>query len=659
MKKLNWRKAQTDNGKETPFRIKNETERVRSAAIMDIERRTKSIWEGMNGMLYKAGVARTENGASRLIRGPVAEQVTANPVFTHDQEAGLKKYVANMLVIIFFVASEAGLYYMISACYIPHSTPALRVVLALFLSFLGMKGVSQGYSARFIYLEALHTKTLTAFELAERRDKYYWGTIVMALSFVGIVAAGLARCFFLESIPEGGMSPQRLHAVIMAGKATSVFTMVVGLTCAMILATQKHDQAALGQTYFKFRKWRKVTSKHDRCNKKLGSLAIAMLSIIEQRIEKAWQEMIAVKKNLASTDECDTKHAALNREYDALKAASGFIVTDAIYLKFSAIQGSCEALFKYGLLNVRGIKEKIALAHEALARVDNHVVEHTPEFMKTNLASNPSGIIAWHKPNNGAFVKNGVTAVVLSCFFFLASCTPERKPVSLVVLPDLSGSRDTTVVTWYKNAISQQVIPAMGQKDRIAVHPIDYGSQTFDEAIYAKDFSSNVYENEYDGQQTAEIAEQRHHDSILVAATAFEKAFNAALIRRKAYRKGTDIIGALAHVRSIGGDSAIAVIFSDMLQETDATHVNLASRDFAPKDYPALISKMEHVNLRGIRIVVITGEQAAVSPARFESVRGLWTLYFQACGGNLLSYTSGSLAALKQDITNSNNILKH
>lgn len=647
MKNFNWRKAPT----ESTFRIKNETERIRSSALTDIQRDTRRLWKKIVSLLYRGGIARTEQGAARIVRGHI-EKVSSNPVFTHSEEAGLKGYIWNMILISFYIASEALLYFLISSTYVPGSSPILRSVLALFLSMLGVKGIYLGYSTRFSYLRALSVKdALTEYELTEYREKYHWGRVIGVLSLVGIIAAGMARIYFLESgVIADGLTPERLHSVIMAGRATSVFTMVVGVTCAMILATQKHEQAALGVLFVRRNKWRRATAKQDRCNEILGALAISMRSIIERRIERAWQELVTAKASLGAPDEHDAKYAQLSVEYEVLKASLGFAVTDAVYNRFSAIASTCEQLFKHGLYSAPGIQEKIALANKILRDIDKGVDERTPDFMKQSEAKPANPDIQWSK--NGHSVAKGVVAALMPCLLSMGSCTVHQKSVPVEVLIDLSGSRDTAVVQWYRTLTSTSVFPALGQKSSITVHPIDYASQTFDQEIYSKDFSANVYENEYAGLKQEAIAERSHQDSVRCATSNFENAFNVAYTARKQYRRGTDILGALSHVSSNLHDSGVLIIMSDMLQETDSVHVNLEKQRCKLADYPRLLQLMGHTDLHGIRVIIITGEQTAMSPERYDAIRGLWLQYFSANGAKVVSYNSGTSTSIHNELKN-------
>ena len=604
--------------------------------------------------MYKGGVAFADHGASRLVRQP-KEKVLPNPVFTHSEEAKLKKYVFTFIVTAFYIGAEAVLYQLVSSSYVPGGSQLLRSGLALFLSALGAHGMYLGYSSKLNYLYAQSIQDeLTEFELTEFREKYIWGSIAAMLSLIGIIAGGLARIYYLETIPADGLSPERLQAVIMTGRATAVFTMAVGLSCGVILASQKHEQARLSELFARHLKWRRTLARQDRYNESISRLAVEMLSVIDELIEKAWQELVKMKGDLKTEDEHDARYAAMSQEYEALMATPGFVITDAVYARFSAIASTCEQLFKYGLYSAPGIQKKIAIAEDALKLVESRVDDRTPEFMKPKPVTTDENI-SWHK-KNGSATSGACVAITIGFLLALGSCTKEAKPTPVAVLIDLSGSRDTGVVQWYGSLISTTVFPALSQKQSITVHPVDYGSQTFDEEIYRKDFAANVYINEYDGLQQEKLAQHRHSDSIRSATAGFEKAFDKAYKARTPYRNGTDILGALIHVREYVHDSGLLVILSDMLQATDKVHIDLEVEECKPADYPRLLAKMGHADLKGMRVIVITGEQASMPPAKYTNVKGLWQAYFKASGASLVSYSSGSSAAIIQELNNHNEL---
>jgi len=633
-----------------PFKMKIATERLRSACILQVSNDTERICRKLKRLIHKAGMKRAEHAGARLNRNLFSkETVIDNPVFTHAQMAELKKYLPTLWLVFLFIFGETSLNYIVSCCFLPGASDYVKYPFALFLSIIGMMGLHVGYSRHFAYKEALHTKdSIDAYELENYRDKCLWGYAILALTFIGIIAAGFVRIFFTEEIPPDGLSQERLHSLIQVGKYSGIFTMSVTLTSAMLLAGIKHEQAKRGISFFINRKLQACKRKNERYHIQLLDQSEMLRSTVDQCMEKNWQLITRLKELFRLEEEFDLKYLALNKEYVELKSRPDFSLTDALYLKFNPLQCSYEEIFKYGILHTGAIKEKLQLAAEAEKMANRHVEEHTPAFMDAAKETVAPYVLDKDivKPTNGT-VKHALSVMLALIAISLFSCT-KPKPSVIVTLPDLSKSRDTTVLNWYKAAIVNGVIAHMGPKDRLIGLPIDGASETYSQEIFTVDFSNNVYGNEFAGLQSAKLEKKSHHDSLVSAGIAFSKAFDAAVVARRRFAKETDIIGALKQAGKyyVPNCDSILVLFSDMEQETDRQHINLATTAITKSDYPSLLSQMEVSDLHGINVIIITGEQANISLERYELLKGLWTLYIQKCGGKLISYDSGSLTSL-------------
>ena len=649
------RAPKTTERPETPYQIKAGVEQIKGRSLLSINKKTLRNWRNLKWVSPALDVNDQEHLAVITNRDRFGEQTEQNgPVVTGNEAAQLKEYLPSLVIIAFFVLAESALYVIVTPLFLPGLKDYLKFPVALFLALLGMMGLATAYSRHFHHQELLGREGVPASELRKSLHKCLWGYLLGLLTLVSIVASGLARIHFCELTPAG-LSPDRLHSLILAGKATSVFTMAVTLSAAMLMATVKYDAAAMGISFHVHRAWRRVAARRSRLNRKAAKNAVALLSTIERSAERSWLKVVALKEKLSLKDEFDGKYAALHEEYVTLKAAPGFALNDGLYLKFAPLQSSCEALYKYGIVQAPEIREKVELAKTVLSRVNTK--DASPQD-SGNAVQHPQGDQSAppqdHKPSNGA-INNGLALFISAAFLTagMTSCTSPHQPVNLIGLADLSASRDSNVISWYTDAIGDKLFPLLGQTDRIAFLPIDNASATFSDEIYAADFGKNTYQNEMAGLQSDALAEKSHRDSLKANAGRFRVALYGTLATRKKFAQGTDIIGALKNAARyrVEGYTNFLVLFSDMVQETGPYSVNLAKETFTAADYPSLVGRMEKSDLTGMKVFVITGDQGRIAPEKFELVRGLWDAYIRRSGGELVEYSSGFSTTLEKAIT--------
>jgi hypothetical protein len=242
-----------------------------------------------------------------------------------------------------------------------------------------MFSLNYGFEKHFLYREVLerhNKKEIADFELKKYRDMRAWGYILMVLSFAAILFSGLARIFFLEHIPANGLSPEKLKSVQRASSMASLFTLFVTVITAIFLALIKQEQAKTAVKFRIFRYWHKAHVSRNKYTQSLIRNANKLRLIVEQRVEKYWQLVIDLKRIFNIENEYDEKYEQLHQKYVALKAQPGFILTDDIYTKFAPLQCAYEELFKYGVMNSKEVKEKLAFAASILKVPDDHLVEH-------------------------------------------------------------------------------------------------------------------------------------------------------------------------------------------------------------------------------------------------------------------------------------------
>ena len=242
-------------------------------------------------------------------------------------------------------------------------------------------------------------------------------------------------------------------------------------------------------------------------------------------------------------------------------------------------------------------------------------------------------------------------SLVTALMFATQSCKQEQ-PLNIVILADFSSSRDSTM-DWYRQTITTGVMLKMTPRQRLVVLPIDYASETGSSEIFSVDYTPNRYENEYAGLQGADVEKQNHLDSVRVAISRFEPAFEEARRRRTKLHQGTDVIGALKAAKKYfrTDERNLVVILSDMEQVTDKTDLNFERNLNSPAEIERYLKRVEKIDLSGMDIIVLTGMQSDITPAKFNAVSGFWQKYVSQSGGHLIDYSSGAVAKLEDAVS--------
>jgi hypothetical protein len=256
--------------------------------------------------------------------------------------------------------------------------------------------------------------------------------------------------------------------------------------------------------------------------------------------------------------------------------------------------------------------------------------------------------------------KNKIMKQLRLTFLFVAiascitsSCKHHQQPKNIIVLPDLSDSRDSAIINWYEETTKNSVLARMGTKDRLTVLPVDHNSETWGQEIFKIDFSKNDYRNEYAGLQSNEVEKKNFADSVATAIQQFEISFNAARTSRISFNKGTDILGALKQAQKyfIPGDKNIIVLLSDMLQATDKTKMDFENHFNDLDEIDHYLSSAEKTDLRNMHIIVLTGAQSRIKPEKFSVIKSFWEKYFVQCHGQLVDYSSGAVSILEEHLS--------
>jgi hypothetical protein len=228
--------------------------------------------------------------------------------------------------------------------------------------------------------------------------------------------------------------------------------------------------------------------------------------------------------------------------------------------------------------------------------------------------------------------------------FVIISCSKPKtcESSNIVCLVDFSASIPPSTLASYKDVIKNSIIANLGEKDKITVLPIDYGSQTSSSEIFVADLKKQPFRKEFDSplQQDAVIKRRLkiYEDSIRIL---FESAFNIAKEERSKYSGGTDIIGGLEQASEyfLPGQNNLIIVFSDMVQETG--QIDLHKYLFTEKDINLLLKKAPFPNFNKFDVFIMTGEQPKIKIEKYQLLRKFWQIYFSKSNLNLIQYESG------------------
>jgi hypothetical protein len=387
--------------KASPFKIKNETDSIRSACIDEVSERTKPLLLIAKNLVYKIAVKSVQNNRTRVFRSESApEEVKSNPLFSQNEITQFtRKYYINGITIIAFILGEAVLYYIIIPLFIPQAPLIIQIIVSLFLSFFIVVCLNYGTEKHFAYRNAVtahEKKQITASVLKQYKDKQWLGYFLIVLSLGVSVFVAIARVFYLEQVDPQGLSPERFNSVKQASFFASFATLGITIMAAILLALIKHDQLKLGEKYHVFCYWKRMHTRRNRYIRQSIAIAHSTLAIIEKETNKHWMFCIDLKRVYHMQQEFDEKYEGLYQEYQATKDDEAFAITDAVFRKYDCIQCADEHLFKYGIRNCKEIKPIILYCMYVLKLPEEHITEQ--------LSNTPS---AQSKNENSLFSLNG------------------------------------------------------------------------------------------------------------------------------------------------------------------------------------------------------------------------------------------------------------
>lgn len=382
-----WYVMKLKQQRNSPFKMKNETDALKSNCIAEIQNETESFWYSIKRLVHKLGVKSIQNNRSRIYRDEFGiESILPNPVFSDNQIALIKsKDTSLKAVIIFFSISESFLYYLTASLFVPGGAEYMKISVAIFLALLIMFALNYAFGKHFIYREAIekHGKNeISVHEMKKFRDMRNLGYLIIVLSFSAIIFAGISRVFFLEHIPTAGLSTAKANSVQKASDMASYFTLLITIIAAIFMALIKQDQSKYSNKYKVYKSWKSAHIKGNTYIQGLIKDANALIVTAEHITEKYWQLVVDLKRIYKMDTEYDIKYEDLHKEFMKAQSSNSFVITESLYRKYAPIQCSNEELFKFGIYNDKRLKEKIDFCVTILSLPEDHIKEHLQTLMQ-------------------------------------------------------------------------------------------------------------------------------------------------------------------------------------------------------------------------------------------------------------------------------------
>lgn len=248
------------------------------------------------------------------------------------------------------------------------------------------------------------------------------------------------------------------------------------------------------------------------------------------------------------------------------------------------------------------------------------------------------------------------TAVLLLC-----SCngshkwgTKPPKPTgkNIVCVVDFSDSKNAAErLQFYMDVIKDNIIPTLGQYDKITVIPIDKTSITNSSDILLKDLSVKEFVPEnaspVEENELTETNLKKYRDTL---QTEFVKNFQTAMTNRSKDNHGTDIFGALSVVKTKFQDTKdnYLIMLSDMMNWSNTLKMQPTDGVLTNSTLENCLSKVPNYEMPNTTALVLTAEQVEVTPEYFQLVASFWTKYLQKNQIKLFDYNSASVAKLNE-----------
>lgn len=363
-----------------PYRMKFQTACIVSSCITLINRTGQPLFEELRKQVFKNSIKRVQNARSRLHRDKHRSSLfQPNPLFSQNQVVEIVvKFTLYWLLLLFFVSAEAFLFNIVAAFFVPGSSKAVKLFVALFLSVVLTASLSAGYKMMHEDKQASVRGDVTDIGITQfghYKTRQFWAYVVIVLCYVVCVLSGMIRIYFLEHVPTHGLSPEKLTSIKRASIVSGFFTLLITVASMHYAALLKLELSGVTKKFLVFLYWKRAHKRENRTYRRMLRTATKLLAVVDKKVEEAWELTMQLKYIYKPVEEHDGQHIELYEEYDKERAKPDFFITPYVYAKYAALSCNFKELVRFGIISNPAVAEKIALAKEVLAMPQQHITE--------------------------------------------------------------------------------------------------------------------------------------------------------------------------------------------------------------------------------------------------------------------------------------------
>lgn len=253
-----------------------------------------------------------------------------------------------------------------------------------------------------------------------------------------------------------------------------------------------------------------------------------------------------------------------------------------------------------------------------------------------------------------------ITCLLLNVLVVLDSCDNADRKIkqqNVICFIDFSETPDwPDRMRSMKEVIKKSIIAKLPYNTKLVILPLDKSSANASKEILVATIAD---EFDFIPDGTASIDEEKValekikklKDSLIVK---FDSEFDITTSERKGMQKGTDIFGALQQAQRYlniteGNENSI-ILLSDMMNWNST--LKMESGNFNPSMLNSAIKEAPTSDLKGINILVYTGNTNYIDAVHYAVVKMFWEKYFKREQIKLIDYSSGALTSLENYISN-------
>lgn len=250
------------------------------------------------------------------------------------------------------------------------------------------------------------------------------------------------------------------------------------------------------------------------------------------------------------------------------------------------------------------------------------------------------------------FLLSTIVLIVISC----TGSGNKIKQHTIVCYIDYSETQDWPErMNTMKAVIKNSLINKLSYNTQLVILPIDKSSSNASKEIIIENVAD---EFDFIPDGTASIDEEKVAANNLQKlrtdiTTRFEKSFDKTASERIGLKQGTDIFGALQQAKRYfnltkGGKFSI-ILLSDMMNWSPS--LKMEEANFNVSNINKALQNAPVCDLKGVNVLVFTGETNYIDAGHYELVKKFWEKYFNREQLTLIDYSSGALSSLEKFIS--------